>query len=515
MIALPPQTRIGNYKILKAIGQGGFGVTYVAWDCSLERTVVLKECFPAQICSRAEDGSVRPVHAGQEELYRQAMADMRREACTLAQLNHERVVRVYEVFESHGGLFYVMPWLDGGTLEEVMAEAAEEGKLIEPEKARAWLLDVLDGLGYLHSKKFLHRDLKPANIMFDANGRPVIIDFGAAVFCGADATITQGAFSPQYAAPEQVAGKGELGGQLDLYALAATWYELISGKVPEAAVKRMFTDELVPLGTLPGMSSVSKELVESVMKNLALQPSARCASAEEWRAWLVGDMPLVAGHKDVRLLGMPRRRALFLAGGACVVLLAGGLAVLLSQKNLAESQVATTSGQGASPVFRESRGKGNDGAVPVADFVEAYIEEHALESKIAELERLNDEVTAHNEEYRETVRRFVAEATEACAAMDREERYSYIMDTKREEADALWAAYNKRFNELLRSQSGLYAELIERIKEPEMYVRDLSSTDAGALLQLKRILRERYESRVGINIDQCKHAAEQLLDLAE
>ena len=94
---LPPRTVIGNYKILKTLGRGGFGVAYVAWDIQLERNVVLKECFPTAICRREEDGTIRPLRAELEAHYLQAMADMQREARTLAKLNHERIVRVYEV----------------------------------------------------------------------------------------------------------------------------------------------------------------------------------------------------------------------------------------------------------------------------------------------------------------------------------------------------------------------------------------------------------------------------------
>lgn len=505
MIALPPQTRIGNYKILKAIGQGGFGVTYVARDCSLERTVVLKECFPAQICCRAEDGSVQPVHEEQRELYRLAMADMRREACTLARLNHERVVRVYEVFESQGGLFYVMPWLDGGTLEEVIAEAAAEGQPIEPEKARAWLLDVLDGLSYLHSQKFLHRDLKPANIMFDANARPVIIDFGAAVFCGADDTITQGAFSPQYAAPEQVAGKGVLGEQLDLYALAATWYELLSGKLPEAAVKRMFTDDLVPLGELLGVGSAAGVMVESVMKNLALQPSERCASAAEWRAWLLEDKAPASVRKKNLLLGMPRQTSLLLAG--CAVFLAGGLVAFLLQDNQVKPMPSAPAEQASVPVSGGGGESGNDDAAKLADLVESFIAEHALESKVAELARLNAEAQALNAEYEESVRRFVAEATEACANLNRDERYGYLWGSKRRESEALMSQYTKRFDELALKQSLLYTEITELMNEPELHVADLSTTDAVMLLQLKRALYNRYENKLNLVLDPCNEDA--------
>ena len=143
IVALPPQTYIGNFRILKVLGQGGFGITYVAWDANLQRTVVLKECFPVDLCRRDEDGVLRPRAPRLEPLYRQAIADMKQEARTLAQLNHERIVRVYDTFEMQGGVFYVMPWMEGGTLAEYMEEEAAEGRLPDAEKALGWLRELL------------------------------------------------------------------------------------------------------------------------------------------------------------------------------------------------------------------------------------------------------------------------------------------------------------------------------------------------------------------------------------
>ena len=317
MQTLPPGTVIGNYKILKALGRGGFGVAYVAWDKQLERNVVLKECFPTAICMRMEDGTIRPLRPDLAVCYQHAMADMQREARTLAQLNHERVVRVYEVFESQGGLYYVMPWLSGGSLREKMDEAADAGQTISPSLVTQWLLGVLEGLQYLHEKGLVHRDIKPANIMFDEAERPVIIDFGACVMHAAS-TVTQGEFSVAYAAPEQLAAKGTPFAGTDLFALASTAYEMLSGSMPEEPVRRLLKDELIPLNELPGMEQLPLPLVQFVMQNLQLAPESRNRSAAYWREVLSGILPC----KPMRARGA-RRRVLCWWGGVGVVLLGG------------------------------------------------------------------------------------------------------------------------------------------------------------------------------------------------
>lgn len=320
---LPPRTVIGNYKILKTLGRGGFGVAYVAWDCQLERNVVLKECFPAALCRRDEDGTIRPLRAELDAYYQQAMVDMQREARTLAKLNHERVVRVYEVFESQGGLYYVMPWLEGGSLREKMEEAADAGLTIDAQTAMRWLDAVLEGLQYLHDKGIVHRDIKPSNIMFDEHDRPVIIDFGASVMHAAT-TVTQGEFSADYAAPEQISGKGAPFAGTDLFALAATAYELLSGSMPESTLRRMLKDELVPIDSLPGMESLPQPLVQFVMQNLQLPPEARDKSAAYWRE-------VLSGMTVCKPLPQPRpvRRWVWYAGAVVILVAIVGIGASL------------------------------------------------------------------------------------------------------------------------------------------------------------------------------------------
>ncbi len=286
-VALPPGTMLGNYKLLKALGQGGFGITYIAWDNQLKRNIALKECFPLGLCCRdADTGMIAPLPHIEPQLYRGAMEALKKEAQTLASLNHERIVRVYDVFEAHGSVFYVMPWLEGGSLKERMAEAANGGAPITSEQAREWLLRLLDGLEYLHAKGIYHRDIKPANILFDERGMPVLIDFGAALNKpDATQTISQGEFSYAYAAPEQVTGKGEIGPWTDFYSLAATWYALISGHAVEQSLQRLMQDDLTPLAVMKPAPCADKALLVSIDKNLNLPAAKRCQAAAEWRAF--------------------------------------------------------------------------------------------------------------------------------------------------------------------------------------------------------------------------------------
>lgn len=314
--ALPPAAVIGGrYKLLKALGQGGFGITYIAWDAELARNVAVKECFPAGLCRRDPlSGAVQPLTPAAETPYLTALEDMRKEAQTLAQVEHARVLRVHDVIWGNGSVFLIMPWLGGGSLAERIADTAHPPT---EQEQLAWLADIVEGLAYLHGKGITHRDIKPSNILFDDDGRPVIIDLGAALNRNpvdlTRSTTTRGAFSPGYASPEQATGKGKIGPWTDFYSLAATWYELLTGTRPEDAEKRLMEDDLVPLPAATLRIPCPREVRALLHRNLSLRPAERCREAAEWQHVLRGGA----------LPPLPRRRLpLVLASAAAAASLA-------------------------------------------------------------------------------------------------------------------------------------------------------------------------------------------------
>ena len=291
--ALPPGTVLGNekYKLLGARGQGGFGITYAGWDFALERNVAIKECFPQEICVRDGDtAAIAPRTPALQDAYLAAMADLQKEARLLAGLNHPNIVQVYDVFAANGSLFCVMHWLEGDTLRDRLDAAEAADAPIPQEQAEGWLRQLLDALGYMHAQGIIHRDIKPENIMFDESGRPVLVDFGSAVnISHLTHTLTQGAFSAAYAAPEQISGKGEIGPWTDFYSLAASWYEVFSNCAAEETVRRMMDDGLKPLDKLVSERvQASPRMATGIMRNLELRAAARCRSAAEWLAMLDG-----------------------------------------------------------------------------------------------------------------------------------------------------------------------------------------------------------------------------------
>lgn len=240
---LPIRTQLGHCEIRELLGQGGGGISYLAYDAHLEREVVIKEHFPPTLCYRVP--GTAEVQAVSVDGYERSLAAFCREARILAGLNHPGVVKVYDIFQAGGTAYMVMEYVEGERLSEWLPVHEREVQLVIGA-----LRSLLDALGYLHSNEVLHRDIKPSNIIMRNGTQPVLIDFGAAMLGTPPTTITL-VGTPGYAAPEQFQPHGNVGPWSDLYALGHSIAKLMSPQVLKRypayfvrALKRAGEDEI-------------------------------------------------------------------------------------------------------------------------------------------------------------------------------------------------------------------------------------------------------------------------------
>ena len=166
----------GKYRILEIVGQGGFGITYLAEQTSLGRKVAIKEFFMKELCNREADTSYVTVPSiGSRELVERFRQKFLKEARSIASLEHKNIVPIIDVFEENGTAYYVMKNIAGGSL----ADKVKQGALPEADAVR-YIRQVASALEFVHSKRMMHLDVKPANILLDDTDSAVLIDFGLA-----------------------------------------------------------------------------------------------------------------------------------------------------------------------------------------------------------------------------------------------------------------------------------------------------------------------------------------------
>lgn len=264
---LKPNTVLqgGKYKIEKVLGQGGFGITYMATQVALQRKVAIKEFFMKSLCNRDQETSQVSVgSAGSIEMVERFRQKFVKEALNIAEFNHPNIIRIYDVFEENDTAYYVMEYIDSGSLSSF-------GKISE-QKAVRYIRQVADALAYIHSRSINHLDIKPANILLNDLDNAVLIDFGLSKRYdseGHQTSTTPVGISHGYAPVEQYkqGGVGTFSPSTDIYALGATFYKLLTGQVPPDA-NEIFDDGLPPL---------PKEISEASRKAIiaAMQPQRK------------------------------------------------------------------------------------------------------------------------------------------------------------------------------------------------------------------------------------------------
>ncbi len=314
---LPPGTLLGDYTIERTLGQGGFGITYLAVDNALGTHVVIKENLPFAFAYRESTSlAVRSRRsAGDAGSFEWAVNNFLNEARTLAGLNHPNIVKVIRAFSALGTAYFVMPYIEGESLDKYREKHGT------PTEAwlRALLSASLEGLRYLHGQGLLHRDIKPGNILLTADGTPQLIDFGTArqLLSEKSQTVIE---SPGYTPIEQMQSHGKTGPWSDLYALGCTLCKLMTGDTPPKSTDRIGKED--PLRPLAGREELrelySESLLSGIDKALAVWPEDRWPSAGDWLSDLNNETPPAASARAATAkASRPRRRL----GGACVFLL--------------------------------------------------------------------------------------------------------------------------------------------------------------------------------------------------
>jgi serine/threonine protein kinase len=284
--SLKPGHKLHWYRIKAILGQGGFGITYLAHDFNLDEDVAIKEYLPIELAVRERDSSVHPVSEGHSKNYHWGLARFIEEARTLAKFKHPNIVRVRSVFEENNTAYMVMEYEHGQSLQDLLGgrKTLEEAEIIKI------MLPILGGLQLVHDAGFIHRDIKPANIFIRKDQSPVLLDFGSArQALGVETRTLTSLISPGYAPFEQYySSSSEQGPWTDIYGLAATMYRTIVGRAPLDAVDRSKAllntnrDTFVPVQEL-AKGRYSERFLKAVDHGLNFRKENRPQSLIDWQ----------------------------------------------------------------------------------------------------------------------------------------------------------------------------------------------------------------------------------------
>lgn len=280
---LKPGTVLNQkYTINGVLGEGGFGITYLAWDNNMQIRIAIKEFYPASLVARDTSSenqtqvyTITQSHSGE---FHQGLERFVREASTLAQFfNLPGIVSVKDFFYENGTAYIVMEYIEGITLKEYLKQ---RGGVLSVEETLALMKPVIESLAVIHRHKLLHRDISPDNLMITGDHQVKLIDFGSARYFDSqsDKSMTV-VLKHGYAPVEQYSSNGNQGTWTDIYSLCATMYRMLTGHIPDESINRIRSD------TLPPIKSVQKKLpgnvAQAIDKGLSVMAENRQQTMEE------------------------------------------------------------------------------------------------------------------------------------------------------------------------------------------------------------------------------------------
>lgn len=386
-----PFERLGEFRLLRRLGEGGMGAVFLAEQESLGRIVALKVLRP--------------------ELRGSPTADARfeREALAAARLDHPHIVQVLAVGEERGVRFVAMAYVEGRGLDEILDEAARDARPVPAADVLRWGAQIARALACAHAASIVHRDVKPSNLRITPDGRAMLLDFGIARALDAPALTMTGPFvgTPQYAAPEQLSGgDAVVDGRTDTYALGVTLYECLSLRAPFAGRTAEQILHQVMQGAPPPLRRVapatSRDLEVVVAKAMARRPADRYASASD----LADDLEAVTSFRPIRarppaplrrLAHWARRRpgfAAMAATGAVAALAGVALAVVQAraadEQRRSDARRAVADADGRIAAWRRAREESAALEREVRELSDRLRSEYLSDEEVARLDRQED-----------------------------------------------------------------------------------------------------------------------------
>lgn len=269
----------GKYRVGVALGEGGFGITYIGRDLNLDLKVAIKEYYPSGMVHRNAAVSKDVVISMSQEdtVYAKGKKSFLEEARSLAKFaNEPAVVMVRDFFEENGTAYIVMEYVEG---EELRTYLSRRNPMSYSE-AYTMLLPIMGALKKIHGQGLIHRDISPSNIMIQKDGTAKLLDFGAVRGMNMEEARTLSViYKPGYAPEEQYRSKGLQGPWTDVYAISATLYKMVTGVTPDDVMNRMFADEVKPPSFYN--PSITKEQSAAILKGMAVYQKDRYANMEQ------------------------------------------------------------------------------------------------------------------------------------------------------------------------------------------------------------------------------------------